>query len=405
MALPSSGALSLDDIQTEFGGTNPIAISEYYGAATGVPASGTISISDFYGTSAGFPPVTLGYWAGGQGAAQTNTIRRIQYSNDTVSLRPATLPSGTSAGVALQDTTNAFIVEGRNGPNSPNIPTGGNIMKFQFSNETASNPPATFQGSSGGLLPSPTNNTEGSFGVSSQSNGYRTGGNPGSSNISVDELSKIVFSTETTSVSPSSSNLLPIPREFGDSLGTVSTGFLAGGKPQPPFANKPSNPGVTKFTYSTETYSNVSSAPAIGSIRFEAVSFVDRENDFGYIMGGRKFGTPFPTARSFDMEKINLTNDTQSDLGDFGPGGPSFSSQFSPFINFEEGAGNFSPSAGYVFFLNKVYKFPFANETFDSAPAGTQPPFFAPSPAINPFTPITPSPTSPGYNFAIPFQV
>ena len=132
--LPSSGPISLDDIQTEFGGTNPIAISEYYGAATGVPASGTISISDFYGTSAGFPPVTLGYWAGGQGAAQTNTIRRIQYSNDTVSLRPATLPSGTSAGVALQDTTNAFIVEGRNGPNSPNNPTGGNIMKFQFSN-------------------------------------------------------------------------------------------------------------------------------------------------------------------------------------------------------------------------------------------------------------------------------
>lgn len=51
MALQSSGAISLGNIQTEFGGTNPISISEYYGAATGVPASGTISISDFYGTS------------------------------------------------------------------------------------------------------------------------------------------------------------------------------------------------------------------------------------------------------------------------------------------------------------------------------------------------------------------
>jgi len=51
MALPNSGAISLNDIQTEFGGTNPISISEYYGADTGVPASGTISISDFYGTS------------------------------------------------------------------------------------------------------------------------------------------------------------------------------------------------------------------------------------------------------------------------------------------------------------------------------------------------------------------
>jgi len=52
MALPSSGQLSLDDIQTEFGGSNPIGLSEYYGVASGVPSSGTIDISDFYGTSA-----------------------------------------------------------------------------------------------------------------------------------------------------------------------------------------------------------------------------------------------------------------------------------------------------------------------------------------------------------------
>lgn len=51
MALQSSGAISLADIQTEFGGSNPIAISEYYGAAAGVPASGAISISSFYGKS------------------------------------------------------------------------------------------------------------------------------------------------------------------------------------------------------------------------------------------------------------------------------------------------------------------------------------------------------------------
>ena len=52
MALPASGPISLDDIQTEFGGTNPIGLSEYYSAAAGVPASGEISIADFYGTSA-----------------------------------------------------------------------------------------------------------------------------------------------------------------------------------------------------------------------------------------------------------------------------------------------------------------------------------------------------------------
>jgi hypothetical protein len=65
MALPSSGALSLADIQGEFGGANPISLSEYYaggglvpagtsGTYGAVPSSGTISIQNFYGTSNAF---------------------------------------------------------------------------------------------------------------------------------------------------------------------------------------------------------------------------------------------------------------------------------------------------------------------------------------------------------------
>ena len=62
MTLPSSGAISLDDVQNEFGGTNPIQIDEYYSAADGVPASGTISLSDFYGKSSGPVPGQLWVW-------------------------------------------------------------------------------------------------------------------------------------------------------------------------------------------------------------------------------------------------------------------------------------------------------------------------------------------------------
>lgn len=62
MALQSSGTISLSQVQTEFGGANPIGMSEYYaggvnvpGSTSGVngavPASGTISMSKFYGTS------------------------------------------------------------------------------------------------------------------------------------------------------------------------------------------------------------------------------------------------------------------------------------------------------------------------------------------------------------------
>jgi hypothetical protein len=52
MALQTSGAISLSDIQSEFGGSNPISLSEYYGAASGIPTSGAISLSNFYGASA-----------------------------------------------------------------------------------------------------------------------------------------------------------------------------------------------------------------------------------------------------------------------------------------------------------------------------------------------------------------
>lgn len=62
MALPSSGPLTLANIQTEFGGSNPISLNEYYaggglvpagttGTYGAVPSSGTISIQNFYGTS------------------------------------------------------------------------------------------------------------------------------------------------------------------------------------------------------------------------------------------------------------------------------------------------------------------------------------------------------------------
>ena len=63
MALQTSGAISLADIQTEFGGSNPISLSEYYGVASGVPASGTISIGDFYGKSALIPFPAGTYYA------------------------------------------------------------------------------------------------------------------------------------------------------------------------------------------------------------------------------------------------------------------------------------------------------------------------------------------------------
>jgi len=50
MGLQTSGSISLGDIATEFGGSVPHSISEYYGK-DGVSSSGAISFSEFYGKS------------------------------------------------------------------------------------------------------------------------------------------------------------------------------------------------------------------------------------------------------------------------------------------------------------------------------------------------------------------
>ena len=62
MAIVASGQVAFSDIQTEFGGTNPIALSEYYSGGLGpaaVPSSGEIQVSDFHGTSAVLNSVTV----------------------------------------------------------------------------------------------------------------------------------------------------------------------------------------------------------------------------------------------------------------------------------------------------------------------------------------------------------
>jgi hypothetical protein len=88
MTLPASGPLSLNDIQTEFGGTNPIGMNEYYaggglvpagttGTYGAVPSSGALSVQNFYGTSQ-FIPIYIEelfqtWLYSGTGATQTIT--------------------------------------------------------------------------------------------------------------------------------------------------------------------------------------------------------------------------------------------------------------------------------------------------------------------------------------------
>ena len=73
--LPTSGALSWNDIQNSFGGSNPIAINEYYNGGslvpnsslnTNIPTSGAINANNFYGGD-GFNGTTGNFTIGNSG--------------------------------------------------------------------------------------------------------------------------------------------------------------------------------------------------------------------------------------------------------------------------------------------------------------------------------------------------
>jgi hypothetical protein len=86
MPLQTSGAISLANVATEFGGATPHSLSEYYaggglvpagtsGTNGAVPSSGQIALSNFYGTSNVLKYVAVGYTNSTSGTAQQN--RRI----------------------------------------------------------------------------------------------------------------------------------------------------------------------------------------------------------------------------------------------------------------------------------------------------------------------------------------
>lgn len=93
MALPTSGQLSLNDIQTEFGGTSPIEIIEYYRGGTyvpdtaansDIPISGEISIEDFYGgdSSPALDSYSLGYGANSTSACNYDNSGTFYQNSD-----------------------------------------------------------------------------------------------------------------------------------------------------------------------------------------------------------------------------------------------------------------------------------------------------------------------------------
>lgn len=103
MALQTEGEISVSDVATEFEDTAPHAMSEFYGAAMGVPSSGEISLSDFYGTasfSGGLMTATSEYpkgisASGASGTRTTTTTVVLPAGTKSVFFAGATLDNGS----------------------------------------------------------------------------------------------------------------------------------------------------------------------------------------------------------------------------------------------------------------------------------------------------------------------
>jgi len=114
MALQSSGTITLAQIQAEFGGSNPISLSEYYRNGsyvtsnnTSVPTSGDISVSNFYGAS--------------KIVTSSSIVGHANKSGDHTTV---TLPTGLQVG--------DILVVSRSGySGSSSIPTGWTLIKFK----------------------------------------------------------------------------------------------------------------------------------------------------------------------------------------------------------------------------------------------------------------------------------
>lgn len=168
--LQSSGAIDLQDVADEFGGSTPHGISEYYRNGqyvtennTGIPTSGTIDMADFYGTvkasiqtlsnstnqnastifgsdfSTNIPKILIipsGVHIGGTGFGTGN--------------RGLTVPSGMSSTLDIQ---NAGTISGSGGAagggNGGAGGQGGSAIFIQSSNVTVTNT-GTIRGGGGG---------------------------------------------------------------------------------------------------------------------------------------------------------------------------------------------------------------------------------------------------------------
>lgn len=140
MTLPTSGAINLSNVQTQFGGTNPAQMSEYYaggayvpagtqggngsdGVASGttIPSSGTLKMANFYGAPQAAASMTIG-------------AKTITYSaGKTFDYYDSVVSSATDVNITVnQDRACTVTMCGSGGSSTQGTSVGGASMNLTF---------------------------------------------------------------------------------------------------------------------------------------------------------------------------------------------------------------------------------------------------------------------------------
>lgn len=115
MTLPLSGSISLSQIATEFGGSAPHSLSEYYRGGANVPnappnlaipTSGSIDLTDFYGADVGPAVLLSSFSVSASGVTTGNATARVSIDNTGL--------QRSKSGGAAYITENTWLIFGAN---------------------------------------------------------------------------------------------------------------------------------------------------------------------------------------------------------------------------------------------------------------------------------------------------
>jgi len=233
------------------------------------------------------PNGTYGYLAGSQ-VFSSCRIRRLDFSNETVSQPGYDLPQYKCSSTGLQSDSYGYFGGGYDAPNT----YFSTIVKLDFSNDTTSDMPATL-----------SNKKSQAAGSSSSSYGYILAGGgppptPPPTFTYYCNISRLDFSSET--VNESAVGDYPAGRTLMSGTQSSEAGYFTGGTPAGAY-----NCVVTRLDFTNETLSDPGGTLTRGTAALATV----QNNSSAYFGGG--YSPPVITLRS-SIYKLDFASETVS---------------------------------------------------------------------------------------------